>query len=873
MRTFSVRPANRQAYITIISLLIFALLAFWFGTGCGETPVTEPTPGSVSRVDFPSSTDGFKVPCSIYLPTGYNASVATPAWVDLHALYGKPVLDNDPNNSFSNDMKKLADQNGYMLVEPWGRNLHSLYLDGVKKSSEPNVFDDFSGGAGSWRPGTSSWAASGGVYRQSNTAATWKESVRSNTTGKDYSVRVRVRDLAATGVESAVGINIRRSSTGGNNYHLDLYKDAAGTKYVRFWQWTGGTGQEIYRVQFPWEPVNPADGWIDLKFSSYHDYLEVYVNEEIINMQPGTENIPYGYGRKVTGTPLAAGEVSLCSYGGVNEFTNFRVQNEYEYGEQDVIDCILGAMEKFRIDPTKVFLAGHSQGGLGTFSVGLHHPDLFAAMRPADGFTDLIYDYQWLKTYYPPNPGAPYADVNDGQVCDYVRTIVGGEPDAAYPDRQSILNGSSARYILENALNSSFRIVQGTPDAIVPNSRDPVPITWWGPWFITWGQIPAPAKYTPATSTYANGKDMADLLASWSVNGGYSSTYVTDPNVGHGFIEPYADTAAYFMTKTLNRKPAEVAYKTYDNKNTGAWWLKLQIAQPGQNKPGMARAKANPSANSAALHARNLSRLSLDVRRMGLDNGAGKTLSFSADDNTAPNVFSIADSTGSFALELLAPWATTTGYTVTLDGMQTSNFTVSGSSLVINQVPTTNRSHAVTVKVPSTLPANLASNPGAESADSNGSPLNWTGVTSSGGTASFLWDDLEPHLGGRSLRIKNPAASSASSAAMWKSSNIPVSAGSTYLLSAFAKQRMFRGSFLGLGIAWYGSNGTQLRTDWSNTLTGSGSATNSDWSPTTLSKAAPTGASYACIVAGTTGTTPSGVTGSAWFDDFSFTKQ
>ena len=78
MLTLSIRPANRQVLITIVSLLIFALLAFWFGTGCGETPVTEPQPGSVARVDFPSSTDGFKVPCSIYLPTA-GTTPASPA--------------------------------------------------------------------------------------------------------------------------------------------------------------------------------------------------------------------------------------------------------------------------------------------------------------------------------------------------------------------------------------------------------------------------------------------------------------------------------------------------------------------------------------------------------------------------------------------------------------------------------------------------------------------------------------------------------------------------------------------------------------------------------------------------------------------------
>lgn len=104
-------------------------------------------------------------------------------------------------------------------------------------------------------------------------------------------------------------------------------------------------------MQWDWQPLNPLDGWIYLKFSCYEDYLEVYVNENIVNMQVGYDATPYGYGRNVPGDPLPAGGVSLCSFGGVHEFDEVRIQNECPYDERDVLDCIRGLMEKYRIEP------------------------------------------------------------------------------------------------------------------------------------------------------------------------------------------------------------------------------------------------------------------------------------------------------------------------------------------------------------------------------------------------------------------------------------------------------------------------------------------------------------------------------------------
>ena len=54
-------------------------------------------------------------------------------------------------------------------------------------------------------------------------------------------------------------------------------------------------------------------------------------------------------------------------------------------GEQDVLD-LTGLVEKnYSIDPSRVYLAGHSMGGGGTWAVGLQYRDRYAALAPMAG--------------------------------------------------------------------------------------------------------------------------------------------------------------------------------------------------------------------------------------------------------------------------------------------------------------------------------------------------------------------------------------------------------------------------------------------------------------------------------------------------------
>ena len=49
--------------------------------------------------------------------------------------------------------------------------------------------------------------------------------------------------------------------------------------------------------------------------------------------------------------------------------------------EKRAIDCIKWAMEKYGIDPNRVYLCGNSMGGSGTLGLGIRNGDLFAAIK------------------------------------------------------------------------------------------------------------------------------------------------------------------------------------------------------------------------------------------------------------------------------------------------------------------------------------------------------------------------------------------------------------------------------------------------------------------------------------------------------------
>ena len=58
-------------------------------------------------------------------------------------------------------------------------------------------------------------------------------------------------------------------------------------------------------------------------------------------------------------------------------------------GDMDVLEVIADVERHYKVDRSRIYLMGHSMGGYGTNNVATHHPDMFAAVAPAEG-TDSI---------------------------------------------------------------------------------------------------------------------------------------------------------------------------------------------------------------------------------------------------------------------------------------------------------------------------------------------------------------------------------------------------------------------------------------------------------------------------------------------------
>ena len=63
--------------------------------------------------------------------------------------------------------------------------------------------------------------------------------------------------------------------------------------------------------------------------------------------------------------------------------------NYREIGLYEILDIISVLLRRYRIDPDKIYLTGHSMGGYGTWYIGTRLPHLFAAIAPLSSRGDL----------------------------------------------------------------------------------------------------------------------------------------------------------------------------------------------------------------------------------------------------------------------------------------------------------------------------------------------------------------------------------------------------------------------------------------------------------------------------------------------------
>ena len=64
------------------------------------------------------------------------------------------------------------------------------------------------------------------------------------------------------------------------------------------------------------------------------------------------------------------------------------------YGEELVLNVLHEVQEQYHIDPNRIFLTGMSNGGIGTWIIGMHYADRFAGIAPmASGIDDVLFPF------------------------------------------------------------------------------------------------------------------------------------------------------------------------------------------------------------------------------------------------------------------------------------------------------------------------------------------------------------------------------------------------------------------------------------------------------------------------------------------------
>jgi len=116
-----------------------------------------------------------------------------------------------------------------------------------------------------------------------------------------------------------------------------------------------------------------------------------------------------------------------------------------DWGRLDCLEVLSEARSKFPIDNNRIYLTGHSMGGHGTWHIGLHHPDLFAAIAPSAGWTS----FQLYVPYF------------------LRKSDIFGHP-SILAIRDMGLREERPLNFVENALNLPIYILQGGADDNVP---------------------------------------------------------------------------------------------------------------------------------------------------------------------------------------------------------------------------------------------------------------------------------------------------------------------------------------------------------------------------------------------------------------------
>ncbi|NQT50782.1 NPCBM/NEW2 domain-containing protein, partial [bacterium] len=184
------------------------------------------------------------------------------------------------------------------------------------------------------------------------------------------------------------------------------------------------------------------------------------------------------------------------------------------WGEDDVVRVVHECKKLFSVDADRVYLYGFSMGGSGSWQVGVHYPDLFAALGPVCGNADhRVWERLW-----------DWGEKN---------------PTWMSPRKRWMEATESAAFFAENLLNLPAYACHGTKDNVVP---------------------------------VGHARSMVEEIERY----GGTVLYDENPDAGHGIPgDMVAEMLRWMKEKRRNPWPHRVVFKTAWRRHRGAYWVRV----------------------------------------------------------------------------------------------------------------------------------------------------------------------------------------------------------------------------------------------------------------------------------------------------------
>ncbi|NQT85981.1 NPCBM/NEW2 domain-containing protein, partial [bacterium] len=188
------------------------------------------------------------------------------------------------------------------------------------------------------------------------------------------------------------------------------------------------------------------------------------------------------------------------------------------WGELDVIRVVQEARQRYTIDPDRVWMFGISMGGSGSWQIGVHFPDIFAALGPVCGNAD---HRAWERLW------------GWGEKT----------PTWMSPKKKFIESTESAAFFAENLVNLPSWPIHGDKDNVVP---------------------------------VGHSRSMAAELEKVGAECHYDEV----PGAGHGVPgDRIALMLEWMKTQKRNPWPRRVVFKTAWRRHPGAYWVRIHRFQ------------------------------------------------------------------------------------------------------------------------------------------------------------------------------------------------------------------------------------------------------------------------------------------------------